>query len=171
MDHLIAAIIVALASASANANDLLAPGDPFPAWSLTDHNGATVASSTLAGKTYLIWFYPKAMTPGCTAEGQGLRDHFSSLQQAGIAVFGVSFDPPAANAAFVQAEHFPFALLSDSQHTLATSVGAATSAQQPAARRISYLVGADGRVLKTYASVDPATHADEVVRDVAALRK
>src|SRR5262249_39160471 len=53
---------------------LLKVGDPFPPWTLTDNAGKPVSSADLAGKTYLLWFYPKAMTPGCTAEGRGLRD-------------------------------------------------------------------------------------------------
>jgi len=63
------------------AGPLLAPGDAFPAWTLTDQGGASVSSRDLAGKTYLLWFYPKAMTPGCTAEGQGLRDSFSAFRE------------------------------------------------------------------------------------------
>ena len=63
-----------------HAGALLAPGDAFPAWTLSDQTGATVSSRDLAGKTYLLWFYPKAMTPGCTAEGDGLRDSFAAFQ-------------------------------------------------------------------------------------------
>src|SRR3989442_6342500 len=64
-----------------HAGALLAPGDAFPAWTLSDQTGATVSSRDLAGKTYLLWFYPKAMTPGCTTEGDGLRDSFAVFQE------------------------------------------------------------------------------------------
>src|SRR2546428_14000669 len=64
-----------------HAGALLAPGDAFPAWTLSDQTGATVSSRDLAGKTYLLWFYPKAMTPGCTTEGDGLRDSFAAFQE------------------------------------------------------------------------------------------
>src|SRR5512143_1207730 len=67
----------------AQAADMLKPGDTFPAWTLVDQTGATVQSGDLAGKIYLLWFYPKAMTPGCTAEGQGLRDNFAAFRSAG----------------------------------------------------------------------------------------
>jgi peroxiredoxin Q/BCP len=150
----------------AYAAGLLKVGDAFPAWSLVDQTGKTVSSHDLAGKKYLLWFYPKAMTPGCTAEGDGLRDRFADLQKAGVEVLGVSFDQPQDNAHFVQAEHFPFRLLSDTGRTLAIAAGAADSPQQPVARRISYLVGPDGKVLRVYGAVTPATHADEVLRDV-----
>ncbi len=144
---------------------LLHVGDAFPAWSLRDQTGAVVTSASLAGKPYLLWFYPKAQTPGCTAEGRGLRDRFAEFQQRGVEIVGVSFDDPAANAAFVKAEHFPFRLLSDTDHTLARKVGAVASDQQPVASRISYLVGGDGKVRKVYDSVTPATHAGDVLSD------
>ena len=123
-------------------------------------------SQDLAGQRYLLWFYPKAMTPGCTAEGQGLRDAYAEFAAKGVAVFGVSFDTPADNARFVAAEGFPFKLLSDGQRTLATQVGAADSASAPMARRISYLVGPDGTVLAVYDAVQPAGHARQVLGDL-----
>jgi peroxiredoxin Q/BCP len=146
-------------------------GDAFPAWNLIDHSGKRVSSRELAGKKYLLWFYPKAMTPGCTAEGDGLRDKFSDLQQAGVEVLGVSFDMPRDNARFVREQGFPFRLLSDIDRTLATAVGAADSPQQPVARRISYLVSSEGKVLHVYGTVEPTSHAAEVLRDANAAAR
>jgi peroxiredoxin Q/BCP len=158
--------LVALAGPASAA--LLKVGDPFPAWSLRDQTGAAVTSQSLAGKPYLLWFYPKAQTPGCTMEGRGLRDRFADFQTRGVEVLGVSFDAPAANAEFVKAERFPFRLLSDADHALARSVGAATSDAQQVATRISYLVGPDGKVQKVYDQVTPATHAADVLSDLPA---
>lgn len=155
--------LVASHSSFAAAAGLLKPGDAFPAWSLRDQTGATVTSQSLAGKTYLLWYYPKAQTPGCTTEGRGLRDQFAEFQKRGVEIVGVSFDEPAANAAFVQAESFPFRLLSDADKTLAKQVGAVASAEQPVASRISYLVGPDGKVRKAFENVTPATHAGDVL--------
>jgi len=145
---------------------MLAVGDAFPAWKLADQNGKPLSSSELTGKTYLMWFYPKAMTPGCTAEGQALRDEFASFRAKGVEILGVSFDEPSANAAFVAAEGLPFPLLSDRERTLAVAVGAADAPDQPAARRISYLVGPDGTVVRAYESVTPASHAGQVLKDL-----
>jgi len=153
-----------------HAGALLDPGDAFPAWTLSDQTGATVSSRDLAGKTYLLWFYPKAMTPGCTTEGDGLRDSFAAFQERRVEIFGVSFDPPAQNKAFVEAERFPFRLLSDDKRSLAVAVGAADSSAQPVARRISYLVGPDGGVRAVYGSVTPATHAKDVLADLPAAK-
>ncbi|MCC6850011.1 MAG: peroxiredoxin [Deltaproteobacteria bacterium] len=152
-----------LVPASGLASPLLKPGDPFPAWALRDHTGALVSSQSLAGTTYLLWFYPKARTPGCTTEGRGLRDRFAEFRQRGIEILGVSFDDPAANAAFVEAEGFPFRLLSDTDKTLATRVGAVWVSLQPVPSRISYLVGPDGKVRKAFENVTPATHAADVL--------
>jgi peroxiredoxin Q/BCP len=157
---------VALAGGTAIAGGVLAEGARFPDWSLPDHTGTTVSAKDFAGKTYLLWFYPKAQTPGCTAEGRGLRDRIAEFRSRGVEVVGVSFDAPEANAAFVQAEGFPFRLLSDRERTLAQAVGAADAKDAPVARRISYLVGPEGRVTRVYASVVPATHAADVLADI-----
>lgn len=165
------AAVLLIGCAEESRAGIVSEGSPFPAWKMTAHTGDTVASADLAGKPYLLWFYPAAMTPGCTAEGRGLRDEYEAYQAAGIAVLGASFDPPKENRAFVEAESFPFLLLSDLDKQLAMAVGAATSAQQGYARRISYLVGPDGNVIKAYTEVSPSEHAAEVLADYAASLK
>ncbi len=154
---------------SALAAGMLKPGDAFPAWKLTDQAGKEVSSADMAGKTYLLWFFPKAMTPGCTKEGCTLRDNYAGFEKAGVQLLGVSFDAPATNAEFVAKNHFPFRLLSDSGKTLAVAVGAADSTSRIWARRISYLVGPDGKVLEAYNDVNPGTHAGQVLADLAKL--
>jgi peroxiredoxin Q/BCP len=160
------AALVLLAAPAAQAK-MLAPGDAFPDWQLTDQTGKPVASRDLAGRSYLLWYYPKAETPGCTAEGLSLSEHYADFQARGVEIIGVSFDTPAANAAFVKAQGFPFRLLSDTDRRLAVEVGAAESPAQPVAARVSYLVGPEGRVQKVYPKVDPRAHAREVLGDLA----
>lgn len=155
-------LVVAATSAD---GAMLKAGDPMPEWSLPDHTGATVTSNSLAGKSYLLWFYPKAQTPGCTIEGQNLRDEHADFAAAGVEVLGVSFDTPKSNAAFVEAEGFPFRLLSD-DGSLAYEVGAAEKGGPKYTKRISYLVGPDGTVTKAYGTVVPADHAKEVLADI-----
>lgn len=106
------------------------------------------------------------MTPGCTAEGNGLRDHFAAFQTQGVEILGVSFDSAANNAAFVREQQFPFRLLSDGDRQLALAVGAADAPDQATARRISYLISPNGTVMRVYASVSPATHAQDVLSDL-----
>lgn len=147
---------------------MLGDGAPFPAWELRDQTGATRSSNELSGRSYVLWFYPRASTPGCTAEGRAFRDAYAEIQEAGLTVIGVSFDSPDKNADFAKAEEFPFPLLSDTERKLAVAVGAADSADQWYARRISYLVGPDGKVLVAYDSVEPAVHAMQVLTDFRA---
>ena len=149
---------------------MLDAGARFPEWRMPDQTGTTLSSAELAGKPYLLWFYPRASTPGCTAEGRGFRDAYAELQGEGLAIVGVSFDAPDANAEFAREEEFPFPLLSDSDKTLAIAVGAADSPSQWMARRVSYLVGPDGVVWVAYDTVDPRGHAAQVLTDVRARR-
>ena len=149
---------------------MLDAGARFPDWSMPDQTGASRSAAEFAGKPYLLWFYPRASTPGCTAEGRGFRDAYAELQGEGLAIVGVSFDAPQANAEFARAEEFPFPLLSDTGKSLAIAVGAADSPSQWMARRVSYLVGPDGVVWVAYDTVDPRGHAAQVLADVRARR-
>ncbi len=148
--------------------DMLAPGDRMVDFELEAHDGTVVRSSDLQGTPYLLYFYPKADTPGCTREACELRDAWSELSDLGLQVFGVSYDAPKDNAKFAEKYALPFRLLSDSDRELAKRVGAAR-ALLPVPKRISYLVGADGTVLEAYASVNPKTHDDEVLADFKAF--
>jgi len=166
----LALLSLVLLVGAAQAQTLLKAGDRFSAWSMTDHEGRTVTSADLAGTTYLLWYYPKAMTSGCTTEGCTLRDNFAAFQDNGIEIFGVSFDDPKTNAEFVAKERFQFRLLTDSDRKLAVAVGAAADAHAGWAKRISYLVGRDGKVLRAYGSVKPSEHAGQVLADFAAIK-
>jgi len=150
---------------------MLDSGETFPSWTFSDHTGQTVTSQQMEGRTYLLWYYPKALTSGCTAEGCALRDSYAEFERLGVEVLGVSFDRPAKNAEFVKEHSFPFRLLTDEDKALATAIGAADSPKRLFARRISYLVGPDGKVLKAYADVDPSKHARQVLDDLAVLRR
>jgi peroxiredoxin Q/BCP len=164
------ALAATLAFPLAAHGKMLAAGDPFPSWSLTDQTGKPVASKDLAGKPYLLWYYPQAETPGCTTEGLALKEDYEKFRARGVEIVGVSFDEPAANAKFVKVQGFPFRLLSDTDRTLATQVGAAESRAQARASRVSYLVGPDGKVLKAYPNVDPDKHSREVLADLPAAK-
>jgi peroxiredoxin Q/BCP len=171
MRFAIVSVLMSLVASFVFSGELLKAGDQFPAWELFDHTGTKVSSASLAGKTYLLWYYPKAMTPGCTKEGCALRDSFGEFKKANVEILGVSFDAQADNAAFVKKESFPFRLLSDESRELAVKVGAADSPSRMWARRISYLVGPDGRIIRAYGDVNPANHAAEVLAEVAAIGK
>jgi len=163
-------LVTSCLATTPSAADMLAAGARFPDWMLQDQTGTLRSSAEFAGKPYLLWFYPRASTPGCTAEGRGFRDAYAELQGEGLAIIGVSFDAPTANAGFARDEEFPFPLLSDTSKSLAIAVGAADSTLRWMARRVSYLIGPDGVVWVAYDSVGPQGHAAQVLADVRARR-
>ncbi len=102
----------------------LTKGDPAPAFSRPDQDENTTSSDDLAGRRYVVYFFPKAFTPGCTAESCDFRDRHETLSAAGYTILGVSPDPVARLEQF-RAEHtLPFTLLSDEDHSMAEAFGA-----------------------------------------------
>jgi thioredoxin-dependent peroxiredoxin len=145
-------------------------GQPAPEFEVSDHTGRLVKLSDFRGRRVLLWFYPEADTPGCTKEGCGFRDLKAEMAAKNTAILGVSFDAPAKNAAFVRKFDFNFPLLSDVDRRIGLAYGAADAPDTPRARRVSYLIGADGRVEKTYgfeAKMDAAAHPAAVLADLA----
>ena len=102
----------------------LTVGQPAPDFTLSDHTGRQVRLHELRGRKVIVFFYPAAMTPGCTTEACDFRDSISSLQGAGYQVVGVSRDEPAKLAAFRDRDGLTFPLLSDPDHAVHESYGA-----------------------------------------------
>jgi peroxiredoxin Q/BCP len=143
-------------------------GEPYPPFALPDHSGATVSSAELAGRWYLLYWYPKADTPGCTAQAQGLRDQIQAFDELGCRILGASFDEPADNEAFRQRYGLPFALLSDTDGGLARAVGAADEGSTHP-RRVAHLVDPTGSTAKVYDVEDPEFFAEAVLDDLEDL--
>lgn len=102
----------------------LEPGTPAPAFTLPDASGAKHSLSDYAGSKVILYFYPKASTPGCTKEACDFRDNLASLKSLGYVVLGVSPDSQSAIARFSEKESLPFPLLSDTNHAVAEAYGA-----------------------------------------------
>lgn len=102
----------------------LSPGDPAPDFTLPAADGGTVTLSDLRGSHVIVYFYPAAMTPGCTTQACDFRDSLGSLQGAGYRVVGVSPDSPERLAQFAAAEHLTYPLVSDPQHQVLEAWGA-----------------------------------------------
>src|SRR4026209_875734 len=101
----------------------LSAGDPAPDFSLPTDDGRTVSLSDSRGRKAIVYFYPAAMTPGCTTEACDFRDSLSSLAAAGVTVLGISPDGPAKLAKFRERDHLTFPLLSDPDHRVEKSYG------------------------------------------------
>ena len=102
----------------------LAPGDPAPDFTLTAHDGSSVTLSQLRGEHVVVYFYPAAMTPGCTTQACDFRDSLDALAAAGYRVLGVSKDPVARLAEFAERDGLTFPLLSDPDHRVMEAYGA-----------------------------------------------
>ena len=141
---------------------MLQPGTEAPAFSVNDHNGNSINLKDYLGKKIVLWFYPKADTPGCTMEGQGFRDDFKKFVEKGIQVFGVSLDNEKDNKAFAEKFSFSYPLLCDVNKDIALAYHAIKSADDQYAARISYVIGEDGKILESIESVDTKNHSNDL---------
>lgn len=145
---------------------MLKVGDSAPEFTLQTHEGKPLTLSSLRGKKVLLWFYPKADTPGCTTEGRGFRDQYPDFVANNIVVLGVSFDNVEDNAAFVKKFDFPFPLLCDTERTAGMAYGACDNPKARSANRISYLIDEQGKIARVYPQVNPRQHPAQVLADV-----
>ena len=141
---------------------MLQPGADAPEFSVNDHNGNKINLKDFLGKKIVLWFYPKADTPGCTMEGQGFRDDFKNFEQKGIQIFGVSLDNENDNKAFAEKFSFPYPLLCDVDREVALSYQAVSSKEDQYAARISYVIGEDGKILESIEKVDTKNHSNDL---------
>ena len=141
---------------------MLQPGADAPEFSVNDHNGNKINLKDFLGKKIVLWFYPKADTPGCTMEGQGFRDDFKKFEQKNIQIFGVSLDNENDNKAFAEKFSFPYPLLCDVNREIALSYQAVSSKEDQYASRISYVIGEDGKILESIENVDTKNHSNDL---------
>ncbi len=148
-------------------------GDHAPQFTLTSPEGEVSLASLLesAGKGVIVYFYPAAMTPGCTTEACDFRDSLNSLRGSGYAVVGVSPDAPAKLARFAEKEGLTFPLVSDPDHAVAAAYGAWGEKKMYGKTvegliRSTFVVGRDGVVTHAYRNVKATGHVARVRRDL-----
>jgi thioredoxin-dependent peroxiredoxin len=144
-------------------------GDPAPDFTLPDHNGDPVSLADLRGKTVVLYFYPKADTPGCTTQACGVRDHRVDYASAGATVLGISPDPVSKVKKFHDKYALDFALLADEEHKVAETYGVWVEKSMYGRKylgneRTSFIIDADGRVAEVLRKVKPAEHDELVLR-------
>jgi thioredoxin-dependent peroxiredoxin len=149
----------------------LAPGDPAPDFTLTDADGHEVSLSDLRGQRVIIYFYPAAMTPGCTKEACDFRDSRQVLADAGFAVLGISPDSPAKLATFREREGLTFPLLSDPDKTVHKAYGAygekmLYGKKSVGVIRSTFVIGADGKIEHAYYGVKATGHVARLRKDL-----
>ena len=150
---------------------MLEVGDPAPVVTLPDESGSPVSLSDFAGRNLIIFFYPKAMTPGCTTEACDFRDRADSLLSAGYSVVGVSPDPVDRLQKFREKEALVYPLLSDEDHAVAVAYGAWGTKKNYGREyegliRSTFVVGPDGNLDRVYRNVRATGHVARVARDL-----
>ena len=148
----------------------------FPAFSLPGSDGQTHKSKDLKGQPYIIYFYPKDMTPGCTTEACDFRDNMAKLKRAGVQVFGVSPDPVDRHNKFIDKYDLNFVLLADEDKKLIEKAGLWVEKNMYGKKmmgvlRSTFLVDADGAIVKEWRKVKVKGHVDEVLAAAKDLKK
>jgi peroxiredoxin Q/BCP len=151
---------------------VIALGDIAPDFELPDQHGNPVKLSDFKGETVVLYFYPKADTPGCTAQACGVRDHRADYARTGAVVLGVSPDPVKPIAKFDQKYGLGFPLLSDEDHSVAEAYGVWIEKSRYGRtymgnERTTFVIGPDGKIREVFANVKPAEHDDLVLGALA----
>ena len=152
---------------------MIEPGQPAPDFTLPDQDGKAVALSQLRGRTVVVYFYPKADTPGCTAQACGVRDHAADYEAADAVVLGVSRDPVERLRAFADKHVLDFPLLSDADHAVAEAYGVWVEKSMYGRKffgteRTTFVIDGEGIVREVLRKVKPARHDELVLGALAA---
>ncbi|MGP0628349.1 peroxiredoxin [Nitrospina sp. 32_T5] len=141
---------------------MLQVGTEAPDFLVNDHNGNRVTLKDLRGQKVILWFFPKADTPGCTMEGQGFRDAFDQFKQKNTVILGVSLDNEADNKAFAEKFNFPYPLLCDVGREISLAYQAIKSKDDQYASRITYVIDENGKIVEAIDQVDTKNHANDL---------
>ena len=151
----------------------IAAGDQAPTFEMSADDGNMVSSQALVGSRYVLYFYPKDDTPGCTTQACGLRDSWSTVAETGVEIFGVSPDSVTSHVKFREKFALPYRLLSDEGHQVAEAFGVWIE-KSFAGRtyfgneRTTFVIGADGRIEHVLPQVKPDAHVDQLIKALAA---
>lgn len=151
---------------------MLETGTKAPEFTLDNQDGNSISLSDFLGQKVLVWFYPKASTPGWIVEGQGLRDEFQNFKEKNTIVLGISADSIKAQKNFCIKQSFLFSLLSDPEKSVirdykAIGLKKMYGREYEGILRISYLIDEEGLIHKAYEKVKTKEHAKEVLQDLS----
>jgi peroxiredoxin Q/BCP len=151
---------------------MLETGDQAPDFTLPDQDGTPVTLSELRGQTVVVYFYPKADTPGCTTQACGIRDRRADYEAAGVRVLGISPDPVKRVKKFHDGKELNFTLLADEDHAVCDQWGvwiekSMYGRKYWGAARATFIVDAGGRIAHVIPKASPKTHDDEVLAALA----
>lgn len=143
-------------------------GNKAPAFTLEDQHGKKHSLGDYKGKIVVLYFYPKAMTPGCTVQAQGIRDSEKALKKLGVEVLGVSIDAPKRLAKFEERDKLNFTLLSDEDHAVADKYGVwglkkFMGKEYMGINRITFIIDKDGKLKHIMEKVNTKSHHEDVL--------
>ena len=149
------------------------PGDDAPDFSMEADDGTTVSRESQLGQRYILYFYPKDDTPGCTAQACSMRDNFGRVMNTGVEVFGVSPDSVKSHVKFRAKYDLPYRLLADPGHAVADRFGVwvqkdVRGKTYMGIERSSFVIGPDGRIEHVLERVKPMEHVDLLLGALAA---
>jgi peroxiredoxin Q/BCP len=149
------------------------PGDDAPEFSMQADDGTTVSRESQLGKRYILYWYPKDDTPGCTAQACSLRDNFGRVIDTGVEVFGVSPDSVKSHVKFRAKYDLPYRLLSDPGHAVSDAFGVWVEKTYKGrtyngVERSSFIIGPDGKIEHVLERVKPMEHVDLLLDALAA---
>jgi peroxiredoxin Q/BCP len=150
---------------------MLSIGAKAPDFTLLDQDGNSISLTDFRGQKVLLWFYPKASTPGCTVEGCNIRDHHQAFDDANVQVLGMSKDSVKRQKNFATKQGFPYLLLSDESGTTVEAYGAwgpkkFMGREFDGILRISYVIDEVGIIQQAYGKVKTKTHGEDVLSDL-----
>ncbi len=143
---------------------MLKPGTVAPPFELKDHLGRTVKLADFEGKKVVLFFYPKADTPGCTKQACGYRDARLEYLGKGVQALGISLDTQEGNKAFAQKFSIEYPLLCDIEHSVALAYKAIGSVKERYAKRFTYVIGPDGKIEQAIDTRHPGGQAVELLK-------
>jgi peroxiredoxin Q/BCP len=153
---------------------VIEPGAEAPDFELPDQDGNAIKLADLRGKPVVLYFYPKADTPGCTTQACGIRDHRGDYERLGAVVLGVSPDPVKKIAKFAEKHGLDFTLLADEDHAVADAYGVWVEKSMYGRTywgnaRATFIIDPAGRVAQVFPKVSPKTHDELVIAALGAL--
>ncbi len=149
----------------------LKPGDQAPEFIGIDQNGKNLGLRDFKGKKLILYFYPKDMTPGCTAEAQNLRDHFKLLQKKGYEIVGVSPDAPKRHVRFIEKYNLPFPLIADTEHKIADlyevwGLKKFMGREYMGIYRTTFIIDEAGIIRHVIKKVKTKAHAEQILEEI-----